>query len=227
MNEIEFQVVPTQSKYLAKFTVENLSDNPVGFKIKSTFNKRYFVNPVIGILSPLQKQNIDVVLSLSEEELKLGKNIQDKFAIFYIPMNTTNIPQPNIETFIKQNQSKSKNLLLLIHLRFQPTRITSSDILSQSQSTQSAPDILQSMIQDPQVPDEKKLQQTLLDQENQLRQNAEQLDSINREFQLIKNGLQRESNKVPENPAKIKLSLFIATLIAGVILGAFFRAFRR
>jgi len=111
-----FELDGTRSnKAIDRLELTNVdSQKRVGYKVKSTNVARYLVNPSSGILEPLQKIKIDIVLTVNANEDVSRMN--DKFRLYCLEIDDESVTRQNIDTYIRRNEQNIKKVSINVKI---------------------------------------------------------------------------------------------------------------
>jgi hypothetical protein len=110
---INFILEKDINKGYEQIQIQNLSNHTrLGFKIRSTNISRYLVNPTSAIIEPSESINIDILLTIKENDDL--NSIIDKFCVYSLEIKDEDINMANVEKYIKQNSNELKKNYLKV-----------------------------------------------------------------------------------------------------------------
>ena len=226
------------------------SQKRVGYKIKSTNVARYLVNPSSGILDPLRKLKIDIVLSVNENE-DISK-MNDKFRLYCIDINDSTVTRQNIDHYIRRNEQNIKKVSINVKISekydtTEPVReVRTTDFAEPSQpvNLQAATDNLSqtSMMFDQTFPEylpgssnlnnesrltylpqaTSNMESLLIERENDIMKLMESNSMLQKDISSLKGKIvPNAGEKAPEKKLKMDFWKFLVLFLVGITLGIF------
>lgn len=179
--------------------VTNAHDTYLAYKIKTTNQKRYAVNPHDGVIAPLQSIDINISVQPGQLPSVLGLS-RDKFLLKVVPVSSIVLPQD----FWTQQEQTSFNQ------KFRVEFLSNADIVEPTEETPTAEELLQHDYQT--AVERVKQLQALLDAKNL------QLNALKTEIAEARAETQRVLKEAPETP--VGANKFVADPFGGVSLAS-------
>ena len=102
-----FQVIfssGASGEFSAKIQIQNISSQPVGYKIKTTSPEKYRVKPSTGTLAPNSSATVEIHVSAGQGALTPASLVRDKFLITAIFLEEVDIKQQQLSEALKSNK---------------------------------------------------------------------------------------------------------------------------
>lgn len=226
------------------------SQKRVGYKIKSTNVARYLVNPSSGILDPLRKIKIDIVLSVNNNE-DIAK-MNDKFRLYCIEINDDTVTRQNIDQYIRKNEQSIKKVSINVKIseKYEVTeiireeRVTNFAEPSEPGNLIAATDNLSqnSLLFETMVPEHltnlsnmtiehratnqsqisSNMESMLIEKENDIMKLKESNSMLQKDISSLKGKIVPSAGeKVVEKRLKIDFWKFLVLFLAGIMIGIF------
>ena len=102
-----FQVIfssGANGEFSAKIQIQNISSQPVGYKIKTTSPEKYRVKPSTGTLAPNLSATVEIHVSAGQGALTPASLVRDKFLITAIFLEEVDIKQHQLAEALKSSK---------------------------------------------------------------------------------------------------------------------------
>ena len=109
--EVLFSTSASTRDLTAKLQIQNVSQKPVGYKIKTTSPEKYRVRPSTGCLGPSLSASVEIHCSGSASSATPGALIRDKFLITGIFLETPEISAQVLQEALKSTKPDCQHRL--------------------------------------------------------------------------------------------------------------------
>jgi len=94
----------SSGEFSAKIQIQNISSQPVGYKIKTTSPEKYRVKPSTGSLAPNSSATVEIHVSAAQGALTPTSLVRDKFLITAIFLEEGDIKQQQLSEALKSSK---------------------------------------------------------------------------------------------------------------------------
>ena len=249
---LEFEIdVDHSNKAIDYLEITNTNPlNRLGFKIKSTNIARYVVSPSNGILNPLKKEKISVVLTLHPGDNI--ENIDDRFRVYCLEIKDEFVTKRNIDKYLKDNEDKVHKVSLNVKVTKRTNSLSEELTTSKEFTDEMARDKPDASLgkggsslfeafdrgsivtavdgskTKSRIVDNKNIETVLIEKENDILKLRESNTMLKMEISIIKRRVVSESKQtVNKRAGKIELWQLLFALLAGILMGAILNSTER